>query len=284
MITLSKLFTGIFALLTALMIFISDVNDGPNKPDFYEPVSTTSYTLIDSVIRAQGIANDGESYYFSFNFGLIKTALDGVTMQATNYLAIPPKLLLEGCKHIGGITYYDGKIYAPIEDSKVFQHLYICTYDAETLEFIAAYPLPLDKHEFGVPWCVADPEKGYIYSARRDHITTINVYDAETMQFVKTIEINAPVHKVQGGDMYKGILYLSISRDDQAIFAVNLETGEVQKAFARNLVDGTEGEGMTILPTPDGALFHVQDLAKDYLGSHLRHYAFDVDSIDWVLS
>lgn len=284
MITLSKLFTGIFALLTALMIFISDVNDGPNKPDFYEPVSTTSYTLIDSVIRAQGIANDGESYYFSFNFGLIKTALDGVTIQATNYLAIPPKLLLEGCKHIGGITYYNGKIYAPIEDSKVFEHLYICTYDAATLEFIAAYPLPLDKHENGVPWCVADPDKGYIYSARRDHITTINVYDAETMQLVKTIEINAPVHKVQGGDMYKGILYLSISRDDQAIFAVNLETGEVQKAFARNLVDGTEGEGMTILPTPDGALFHVQDLAKDYLGSHLRHYAFDVDSIDWVLS
>lgn len=281
---MKKLFSGAFALITALFIFISDVNDGPPKPNFLEPVSTTSYTLADTLIRAQGMANNGESFYFSSNYGLIKTALDGVTIQAANYLAIPPRLLLQGCKHIGGITYYDGKIYAPIEDSKVFQHLYICTYDAETLEFIAAYPLPLDKHENGVPWCVADPAKGWIYSARRDHITTINVYDAETMAFVKTIEINAPVHKVQGGDMYRGILYLSISRDDQAVFAVNLNTGEVQKAFARNLVDGAEGEGMTILPMPNGSLFHVQDLAKDYLGSHVRHYAFDVDSINWELS
>lgn len=279
-----KLFSAALALLTALLLFVSDLNEGPPKPDYFEPVSTTSYTLIDAVVRAQGIANDGDSFYFSSNFGLIKTALDGVTMQAANYLAIPPKLLLLGCKHIGGITYYDGKIYAPIEDSKVFENLYICTYDAETLKFIAAYPLPLDKHENGVPWCVADPSKGYIYSARRDHITSINVYDAETMQFVKTIELNAPVHKVQGGDMYRGILYLSISRDDQAVFAVNLETGEVQKAFARNLADGAEGEGMTIIATPDGALFHVQDLAKNYLAAHLRHYAFDVDSIDWELS
>lgn len=279
-----KLFSAGLALLTALLLFASDLNEGPPKPDYFEPVSTTSYTLFDAVIRAQGIANDGEHFYFSGNFGLIKTDLDGVTMQGTNYLAIPPKLLLKGCKHIGGITYYNGKVYAPIEDSKVFEHLYIGTYDAQTLEFIAAYPLPLEKHENGVPWCVADPDKGYIYSAGRDHITTINVYDAETMAFVKTIELNAPVHKVQGGDMYKGILYLSISRDDQGVFAINLETGEVQKAFARNLADGAEGEGMTILPTPDGALFHVQDLAKDYLAAHLRHYAFDVDSINWALS
>ena len=279
-----RLFSGAFALLTALLLFISDWNEGPPKRDYFEPVSTTSYTLIDAVVRAQGIANDGESFYFSSNFGLIKTALDGVTIEAANYLAIPPKLLLLGCKHIGGITYCDGKIYAPIEDSKVFENLYICTYDAETLKFIAAYALPLDKHENGVPWCVADPAKGYIYSARRDHITSIHVYDAATMDFIKTIEVNDPVHKVQGGDMYRDILYLSISRDDQAVFALNLETGEVQKAFARHLADGAEGEGMTILPTPDGALFHVQDLAKDYLAAHVRHYAFDVDSIDWQLS
>jgi len=281
---LKKLFSGAFALLTALLIMVSDINDGPQKPNFYQPVSTVSYTLLDAVTRAQGVTNDGKSYYFSFNFGIIKTALDGVTMQATNYLAIPPKLLLLGDKHIGGITYYNGKIYAPIEDSKVFQHLYICTYDAATLKFIAAYALPLENQEFGVPWCVADPVNGYIYSARRDDVTTINCYDPETLQLVKTIEINTPISKIQGGDMYKGILYVSVSREDQGVYAVNLKTGEVKEAFARNLVDGTEGEGMTIVPTPDGALFHVQDLAKNNLGMHLRNYAFDVNSIDWQLS
>jgi len=284
MVKLPKTAASIFSIITALLILISDINDGDPKPNYYPDVSTQSYTLFDALTRAQGITNDGKSFYFSFNFGLIKTALDGVTMQASNYLAIPPKLLLEGCSHIGGITYFNGKIYAPVEDSKVFQHLYICTYDAKTLKFIAAYALPLKNQEFGVPWCVADPENGYIYSARRDHITTINAYDTETLKLVKTIEINSPVHKVQGGDMYKGILYLSISRDDQAVFAVNLKTGEVKKAFARNLIDGAEGEGMTIVPTPDGALFHVLDIAKNNLGVHLRNYAFNVDSIDWDLS
>ena len=107
MIKLPKIVTRIFALITSLFILISDLNDGPAKPNFLEPVSTTSYTLIDTAIRAQGMANDGTSFYFSFNYGLIKTALDGVTMQATNYLAIPLKLLQLGCKHIGGITYYN---------------------------------------------------------------------------------------------------------------------------------------------------------------------------------
>lgn len=278
-----RVLSAVFALITAMMIFISDIHDGPDRPDYFEPVRVTSFTLFDTLLRAQGVTTDGESFYFSSNYGLIKTELDAVTMTKANYLAIPPKLLMLGCKHIGGISYYDGKIYAPIEDSKVFNHLYICTYDAQTLKLIGTHKLPLELHENGVPWCVADPDKGYIYSARRDYITTINVYDADTMEFVKTIDINDPVHKVQGGEMYKGILYLTIKRDDHAVFAVNLETGEVQKAFARNLVDGAEGEGMTILPMPDGSLFHVLDLAKDYLSSHLRHYAFDVESIAWEL-
>jgi hypothetical protein len=284
MFKLPKVVTTVFALISALLIFICNVNEGPPKANFYKPVSTQSFTLIDALTRAQGIANDGKSYYFSFNYGLIKTALDGTTIEATNYLAIPPKLLLLGDKHIGGLTYYKGKIYAPIEDSSVFQHLYICTYDAATLKFIAAYALPLANQEFGVPWCVADPVNGYIYSARRDDITTINCYDPDTLQLVKTIEINSPISKIQGGDMYKGILYFSVSREDQGVYAVNLKTGEVQEAFPRNLVDGAEGEGMTIIPTADGALFHVLDVAKDTLGVHLRNYAFDVNSIDWQLS
>ena len=33
------------------------------------------------------------------------------------------------------------------------------------------------------------------------------------------------------------------------------------------------------MPTPEGMLFHVQDFAKDYLGSHVRPYASDVNTI-----
>ncbi|MPN37764.1 hypothetical protein SDC9_185285 [bioreactor metagenome] len=81
--------------------------------------------------------------------------------------------------------------------------------------------------------------------------------------------------------MYQGILYLSASREMQSVFAIKVSTGEVQRVLDRNLVDGTEGEDMTILPTADGALFHILDIGSVRVGVHLRHYAFDVHSIKW---
>lgn len=271
------------SMILVLVILAATAGEYPVKPDYVEPVSTRQYALFDALMRGQGIADDGESYYFSWNFGLTKTALDGVTVEARNFIAIPPELLALGCKHIGGITYANGKIYAPIEDSKVFEHLYIAEYDAETLKLIRYKALPLEVHEFGVPWCTADPEAGVIYSARRDHITSLNVYSAETLEYLGQKELTAPVHKVQGGDVYGGVLYLAVSRDTQGIFAVNLSTGEVLKAMDRNLADGCEGEGITVLPTPDGAFFHVLNIGKDETTVALRRYAFDPASLAWTM-
>lgn len=270
-----------WALLCALFILISNVAEFQQKDDYYEPVSVQSFALDGALTRSQGITTDGESYIFSSNYFLIKTELDGETIIAENLCAIPLELQELGCKHIGGISYCDGKIYAPIEDSKVFENLYIGVYDSDTLELLDYYPLPLELQENGAPWCVADPENGYLYTARRDHIVDINVFDINTMELVKIIHLQDSIHKVQGGEMYDGILYLAVSRDEQAVFAVNLETGQVQKAFARNLVDDSEGEGLTILPTEDGALFHVLDIGNVYVVAHLRNYDFDTSSLVW---
>lgn len=163
----------------------------------------------------------------------------------------------------------------------MFEHLYICTFDADTLDFIQAYPLPARAQENGVPWCVANPDKGVIYTARRDYPDTVNVYDANTLELTGSIALSDTPHKVQGGEMYNGILYLSVSRGAQSIYAINPETGEVKLAFERNLFDGSEGEGMAILPTADGALFHVMDICSIRLGTHLRHYAFDTEALVW---
>lgn len=178
----------------------------------------------------------------------------------------------------------DGKVYAPIEDSKKFNNLYIAEYDAETLKLITYHALPLEKQENGVPWCVADEKNHVIYTARRDYIETVNIFDADTFELIKEIKLSGTVHKVQGGEMYKGILYLSVSRGTQSVYAVNPLTGEVQQAFERNLVDGSEGEGMTVLPMDDTSLFHVLDIANIRLGVHLRSYYFDVNSLKWSKS
>lgn len=271
------------SMILVLVIMAAAAGEYPAKPGYVEPVSIRQYALFDALMRGQGIADDGESYFFSWNFGLTKTALDGVTVEARNFIAIPPELLALGCKHIGGISYANGKIYAPIEDSKVFEHLYIAEYDAETLKLIRYKALPLEVHAYGVPWCSADPEAGVIYSARRDHITSLNVYSAETLEYIGQKELTAPVHKVQGGDVYGGVLYLAVSRDTQGIFAVNLRTGEVLKAMDRNLAEGCEGEGIAVLPTPDGAFFHVLNIGKDVTTVALRNYAFDPSTLAWTM-
>ncbi len=272
------------ALFFAWLVLVLNAAESPPKEGYYEPVSTQTFVLLDALFRAQGMTTDGEHFFFSSNYGLLKTELDCETIVCQKLIAIPQELLDLGCKHIGGITYYDGKLYCPIEDSKVFEHLYICTFDSETLEFIKAYPLPLELHENGVPWCVADPERGVIYSARRDYPEVLNVYDAETMEPLAPITLTDTPHKVQGGEMYDGILYLSVSRGAQSVFAINPATGEVQLAFERNLFEGSEGEGMTILPTEDGALFHVMDICSIKLATHVRHYAFDPDTIEWEIT
>lgn len=279
--TLQLIKKGVALLLAALAMLLFLIEAPQQKEDYHPDNGTQTFMLLDALLRGQGITTDGEHYYFSWNYGITKTKLDGTTVVQQNLLAIPWDLLQLGCKHIGGISYMHGKIYAPIEDSKVFEHLYIATFDAKTLQHIESYALPLENHENGVPWCVADAENNVVYSARRDHITQINVYSGDTLALLDVIDLEQPVHKVQGGEMYDGILYLSVSRGDQAVYAVDLSTGKVRKAISRNLVEGSEGEGMTILPTADGALLHVLDIASVRIGVHLRHYAFDPDSIDW---
>ncbi len=270
-----------WALICALFIMIAAIAEAPNKENYYEPVSEQHFALTDALVRAQAMTDDGVSYIYSSNFFLIRTELDTKTIIAANYAAIPMELLTLGCSHIGGISYANGKIYAPIEDSKTFQHLYIGVYDSKTLELLNYYPLPLEYQENGAPWCVADPDNGVLYTARRDRLECINVFDLKTLEFIKTIPIDYPVHKAQGGDMYKGILYLSMSRDEQAVYAINPETGHVQKAFARNLPGDAEGEGMTILKTDDGALFHVLDISTIGIVAHQKNYDFNPDTLVW---
>ncbi len=273
-----KVLKAPFFLLLVIVPLIVNNGDLPQKENFLEPQSTQTYVLLDALFRAQGVTDDGEYFYFSWNYGLLKTELDGETVVCQNLIAIPWALLKLGCKHIGGITYYDGKIYVTIEDSKVFQNLYMARYDADTLKLIDYKALPLEHHENGAPWCAANPDAGVIYSARRDNLEELNVYDPETMEFLGTVPLHADfnVHKVQGGDMYDGTLYLSVSRDQHAVFSVDVSTGEVKVAFERHLVDGSEGEGMTVLPMEDGSLFHVLDIASVKLGVHFRHYTADV--------
>lgn len=272
-----KVTAVVFGFLFAV---IAD-SEQPVKENYIEPVSTVRYILADAYFHAQGITTDGEYYYFSSNTGLLKTELDAETMVKLNPLAIPARLMLEGCDHLGGISYYNGKIYATTEDSGRFNHLYLIAYDCETLKAVNYKALPLEKHENGAPWCAVDKETGIVYSARRDRFEELNAYNADTLEYMYSVPVTGQPHKIQGGEIYNGILYCSASRQNQAVFAVELSSGKGKLLFERNLADGAEGEGLTILPGEDGAFFRILDIPPLRLGVNLRSYAFNPESIDF---
>ena len=179
-----------------------------------------------------------------------------------------------GSAHIGGISYWNGTLYAAIEDSKVWQYPIVALFDAATLKFTGEYHhLCAELQKNGVPWIAVDGERGLVYAAQRDNSPALIVYDLATFELVKTVPLSMPVHKIQGGDMYKGLLFVATQDATQAVYSINPVTGEAAKCFDQNLPEGGEAEGLTVLETPDGAVFHTLDLGPLFLNAYLRHYA-----------
>lgn len=239
-----------------------------------ELVAYESLLFFDSYTHSQDIATDGNNFYFSSRFSLIKTELDGKTLSAINLNAIPKELKDKyGLAHIGGISYYDGKIYAALEDSKVWKYPIVAIYDAESLDYTGQYHiLSADLQQKGLPWIAVDPERSLLYSAQRDHSPELIAYDLESFELVRTIELSQKVHKIQGGDVHKGILYVATQDEGQGVYAINPSSGEVTKCFDQNLPQGGEAEGLTVLEREDGTLLHTLDLGPLFINAFLRHY------------
>lgn len=98
----------------------------------WQQSSTQTFSLLDALQRSQGVATDGRSWFFSWQYGLSHVTLDGKTTITDNPLAIPSQISQQGGNHIGDIDDYNGTIYAPIEDGSAYQHPYIALYNAVT--------------------------------------------------------------------------------------------------------------------------------------------------------
>jgi hypothetical protein len=273
-----KLFTWGFrkfwALLSAvLLVFTLNAENPPGVPVGAELVASHTYMLDRALIRGQGVTTDGEYFYYSGNFFLNKTDIQTHETVAKNLFAIPPALLLKGCNHIGGISYYDGKIYAAIEDGSAYQHPFIAIFDAETLKFTGEYyEMPLELHDAGIPWCIVDGPRGYLYTLEWNNGERLNVFDLDDMSLVKTVPLSMPLDRIQGGDIYDGMLYLSADVGSKQVYKLDPVTGEVSLLFSRNVSPECEAESMTVLPTPEGPLFCVMDIGPMRINVVLRQY------------
>lgn len=261
--------------LSALTLGIDALSAGKRHPE----VSKDNVLLIGAAERSQGITTDGKYYYFSSKWGLTKSELDGKTRVKSNPLAIPKKLKDEyGLAHIGGISYSkaDNCIYAGLEDSKVWEYPVVAVYDADTLKFTGRYYI-LDKalHTRGLPWVAVDNDRGLLITL--DHSKKANeliFYDiADNMNYVGSVKLSETVRSIQGAEMYGGMLYAATNDDTQAVYKIDPKSGEVSKYFDRNLTKGSEGEGITVLETADGAVFHAIDMGPLFINAFIRHYA-----------
>ena len=254
-----------------------------------ELIGENTFVFEKALLMGQGITTDGEYYYTSGSItalnltALAKFSFDGMDIQQSAVNPLPEKCTERGNNHIGGISYYNGKIYAPVEGGDIC-YACIVVFDAETLEPTGEiYDLPNENYDDGVPWCAVDGQTGYLYASKWSNAKTIYVYDINNgMELIKEIPLTGlgEIHRIQGGEFCNGTLYLSedIENADKYknILKVDTETGEVSLAAQRDVGDceSIEAEGMTFSTSDDGVVMHVLDYNK-LIGIFVRHYKVD---------
>ncbi|MBR3818573.1 MAG: hypothetical protein IKJ41_05420 [Clostridia bacterium] len=260
-----------------------------SSTDSAELISENSFVFEKALLMGQGITTDGEYYYTSGAIAaldltaLAKFTFDDMEIVKSRINPLPKECSKRGDDHIGGISYYNGKLYAAVEDSDEYIYPCIVVFDCDTLKATGeVYNLPAEIYDDGVPWCAVDTETGYLYASKWTEAKTIYVYDInDAMKLVKEIPLTGlgVIDRIQGGEFYNGTLYLSNDVENNGniknVLSVDVNSGEV-KIFAQRDVGGEniEAEGMTFGVNKDGAVLHVLDYNK-VIGIFVRHYNVD---------
>ncbi len=248
-------------------------------------LSQKVFVMEQALSMGQGITTDGTYFYTSgAATGLHVTYLgkiDIATMAMTerHLNPLPEICKARGNNHIGGISWYNGRIYASVEGGSECRAC-IVVYDPETLTATGEiYDLPNEEFDDGIPWLAVDPATGYLYASRWDHADTVYVYDVnDGMSLVKAMPLTGigELHRIQGGEFYGGALYLAQDSKDtgtmKQLLNLDTDTGEVTVAAERD-VGGTniEAEGMTFLVKDGVPSLYVLDYNKA-VGIFLREY------------
>ena len=275
-----KMFWSVLVLIATLVTLFLDAGEVTSS----EEVSLVDEDLVvleKALISGQGITTDGEYFYTSGSLtginssGLAKWDLEGFLVEA-DYTAMPKEYRKSlNMNHLGGMSYYDGKLYIAVEDSEDMNpHLMI--FDAETLQFLSAHEMPQELLEGSFPWCAVDAKRGYIYCSQFRDVNEIFVFDLETIEYSHSIKLSETITRIQGGEVYDGKIYLSYDAEEgntDYVLTVDVNTGEVETFCERNIPAkcGNEAEGITILPMEDGSLIHILDYDKA-VGVYVRSY------------
>ena len=281
-----RIIRKIWSLLTLPLLILTLLTSPQAKSTpSAELVSKDTFVFEKALLMGQGIATDGEYYYTSgaitaLNLtALGKFTCDDPEIVMSRVNPLPEKCSERGNNHIGGISVYNGKIYASVEGGDICKAC-IVVFDCETLKATGeVYDLPNEIYDDGVPWCAVDPETGLLYASKWSHAKTIYAYDVnDDMRLVSEIPLVGlgEIDRIQGGEFFEGTLYLSNDTKNNGnfknILSVDVISGEVAVAAVRDVGgENVEAEGMTFYPAEDGSVMHVLDYNKA-IGVFIHHY------------
>jgi hypothetical protein len=240
--------------------------------------STDTFSYGDAIVRGQGVATDGASWFFSGTTGLEKTSATFASA-TKNAFAIPLLLVAQGSDHIGDIDFWNGKIYAPVED-KTYASPKVVLYDPSSLSAGTVFDIPQNLQTKGVPWIAVDGPRGVAYMAEWDPTPELHVFSLSTMAYQRAVPLSTPTARVQGGKVYKGQLYLTTDDATKRVLKVHLASGTIFPVLDLNLA-GVELEGLVLFARPDGSLLHTLDVTSARTGVELRHHTIARAPLRW---
>lgn len=278
---LIKKIVSLFLCLSLSFIAAID-NGGENTLENAEYLGSKYFAGSDARCSTQGITNDGTYYYttgavvaLGFN-GLEKIDMETgeVVLQNTN--AMPKELKKQSFNHLGGCTYFEGKIYVAVEDI-MRKHPCIAVFSAETLQFTGEYKILGEEIQpnGNLPWCAVDEENRILYTGVSRGGEFVNALDIDTLELIEKRPIEHSLYRVQGAEFYDGLLYISCNDETKVkhVYAVDPESGEIQTVLERKSgTNSVEAEGITVRTDEDGSLLlDVLDVINSF-NTALRTY------------
>ena len=245
-----------------------DAFAGQMDAESWQPLGADEFYGTTGLVRSQGLATDGTSWFFSWELGLERTAAD-FTDELNQTPAIPSALAALGDNHIGDVDFWNGSLYAPIEDGSAYLHPYVAVFDPTTLVAGQTFALPATALTEGVPWVAVDGPHGRFLAAQWDPTPEILFFDLATGAPAGSLPIRPTLSRIQGAKIHDGALYAATNDANNEVYKIDLDTGTVIPLFSTG--SGFEQEGLAFRDLPDGSSMHTLNVRADKLGSELRH-------------
>lgn len=233
--------------------------------DFYLHQPPGSFT---GLYRSQGIATDGQQWFFSWQYGLERADQNFVSVQRNSNMSlsgqltpgIPAQLLARGLNHIGDIDVSAGKLYVPLDSTaKGYTTPYVAVFNAADLSYsgqlFSLAGTAANPNKDLASWVAVDAAQGYGYAKEWASGNTLNVYHLNDWSFSHTLTLDSTLGRIQGAKVVGDSIYLASDNATRSVYRASLLDGHVEELFQLPQPAGDlEVEGIALRRAQNGAL------------------------------